>query len=718
MFVKHLFGKKQSIIAIIIFMLLIAFVLVEYIPYVQNVASEQSGDILEGARVQLCEMISTEMNSEREHIETGANLIRSLILKGKDSESELIDTMHILSPTAQYSHWEVCFPDGHAIKEDGTEIQIGEEEFRHRINKEFVVSEPMASKSYPNENVLLLSKCIFEGDECIGILSSVINLPKLADYFKVDLYNGTAEVLLFERGTGKLLFCTRDRNLENLSDISSRTLESDDTDDVAKDISQGGSGMMSFVGKTSGEVRYVSYSAVDFEDWTLLVTAPESECMSASCRINLATTHMLLALAAIFVLYMIYVIHGERRIHMALEKRQKRIEKALSAAEEANSVKTDFLFNISHDIRTPMNAIVGYSNLIESHWEDEKLAKTYLTKLKDSSEFMKSIVDKVLEMSKIEGGDTALKEVAWNVVAFSEKFTSVFEQAMRDKNIRFTKTMNIHHNAVYCDEIKLREVFFHLLDNAIKYTPEGGSISLTVTELPSDKPGYALFKSTIEDNGKGISEEFLPHLFEEFSREHNSTQSNVHGTGLGLAIVKSHIDLMGGTIEVESVENEGTKVTVCVPHRLIEQANVVLDPGAERSIDAEQFKNKRLLLAEDNELNAEIAMMLLEDNGFAVDVAKDGEVCVQMMKDAPEGYYDAILMDIQMPKLNGYEATRVIRQMEGRKCEIPIIAVTANAFDEDRKNAFDAGMNAHIAKPIIIPKLMLILSEVLGEKID
>ena len=269
----------------------------------------------------------------------------------------------------------------------------------------------------------------------------------------------------------------------------------------------------------------------------------------------------------------------------------------------------------------------------------------------------------------------------------------------------------VQHRKVICDAVKQREVFFNIYSNAVKYTPAGGRITMSVEELPWNKPGYSLYTTVIEDTGIGISEAFLPHVFEEFTREHSSTESKVHGTGLGMPIVKKLVDLMGGTIHVVSKLGEGTKITIQIPLRWAEEEATVV-PKAKVKAKELQFKGKRILLAEDNELNSEIATAILQGMGFAVELAEDGQKCVEMLKKAPAHYYDFILMDIQMPNMNGYEATKAIRELEDEvKSKIVILAVTANAFEEDRKNALQAGMNGHIAKPIKIDALSSTLAE-------
>ena len=388
----------------------------------------------------------------------------------------------------------------------------------------------------------------------------------------------------------------------------------------------------------------------------------------------------------------------------------------LEIANASSAAKSAFLFNMSHDIRTPMNAIIGFTDLFEKHLDNKELAQSYIKKIQTSNDFLLSLINNVLEMARIESGKTTLDESYWDVYEFSDTLFSLFDSQMKKKGIEFTRTNKVEHQDVICDETKLREIFLNILSNALKYTPSGGKVSMDLTEIPSDRPGYAIYQTVIEDTGIGMSEEFLPHLFEEFTRERSSTESKLNGTGLGMPIVKKLVALMQGTIEVESKVGKGTKLTVTLPHRIAQDEDAQKIIEKVEGYDVNQFKGKRILLAEDNELNAEIAITILEEAGFMVEHAEDGIICVDMMEKAEAGYYDLILMDIQMPNMDGYKATKTIRKLsDEKKAGITIVAMTANAFDEDKRNAYEAGMNWHISKPIKIDELMSALTEILKE---
>lgn len=380
--------------------------------------------------------------------------------------------------------------------------------------------------------------------------------------------------------------------------------------------------------------------------------------------------------------------------------------------EIANQAKTNFLFNMSHDIRTQMNILIGFTELLKKYKGDPWKTQEYLNKIEGASKFLLPMINNVMEMARMETGDFTLDESVWPAEQFLEALYAVFEEPMKEKKISFTRSLQAEHKYVYCDPVRLQEIFVNILSNAYKYTPEGGSVRMDVVEIASPKEGYALYQTTISDTGIGISPELLPHLFDDFLPKISGAAKKPEGTGLGMPIVKKLVELMDGTITVESEVGVGTKFVISVYHRIADE-NVV--PVKEKVPDnIERFMGKRILLAEDNELNAEIAVELLSGIGFEIERAEDGAVCVDMITKAEPNYYDIILMDIQMPNMNGYQATRRIRGFsDGRKASIPIIAMTADAFEEDKRNAFTAGMDGYLAKPVELTKMIETISEIL-----
>lgn len=389
------------------------------------------------------------------------------------------------------------------------------------------------------------------------------------------------------------------------------------------------------------------------------------------------------------------------------------MQKVLEQAKLANESKTSFFFNMSHDIRTPMNAIIGFTTLLEKEQEDPVKRQDYLDKIKDSSSVLLSIINNVLEMARIEKGSVNVELAPMDLKDFYESMRSVFSPMMKDKGIEYKTDVEIKHRYVRGDSTKLREIFINLISNAYKYTPAGGSVTVKVFEKECSRAGCTEFCAVVSDTGIGMSEDFIPHLFEEFTRERNSTETRIEGTGLGMPIVKKLlVDLMGGTIDVKSKKGCGTEFTLTLVLPIADESEIEVKDNF--SMDLNVLKGKRFLIAEDNDLNAEIGMSLLEGVGVVCDRACNGEECLSKLEASEPGYYDLVLMDVQMPLLNGYEATKRIRSMEDKmKAEIPILAMTANAFEEDRKDALECGMNGHIAKPIDVQQLFAEIRDVL-----
>ena len=411
---------------------------------------------------------------------------------------------------------------------------------------------------------------------------------------------------------------------------------------------------------------------------------------------------------------------GTRNIDSLIKKermQEEKLKKAYVAAENANKAKTEFLNNMSHDIRTPMNVILGYNHLMKSQLTESKQLD-YQKKIEQSGKLLLAIINNVLDMARIESGKIKVDENYERVGEVVDEIISTFSSEAEEKEIHLSGSMKVTHRNILCDGTKIREIYVNLVSNAMKYTPRGGNVTITVEELPCEKEGYMKVKSEIKDTGIGMSKEYLPTLFEPFSREQNTTTGRVGGTGLGMPIVKKMVDLMGGSLEVESEAGKGTIFTFTLMHKIADRKYYSQRKEKVKTSNmGESLSGKHVLLAEDNDLNAEIAVTVLEEAGIVIERVEDGIQCVNRVEQMSPGTYDLILMDIQMPNMDGYQAAQRIRHLNDKtRAEIPIIAMTANAFAEDRKRAFDAGMNGHIAKPIDIEKLGAVILSVLKKQ--
>lgn len=413
---------------------------------------------------------------------------------------------------------------------------------------------------------------------------------------------------------------------------------------------------------------------------------------------------------ATFALILIVVLGLLRKARIAEEKAKN----AQLEAENANAAKSTFLFNMSHDIRTPMNALLGYNQLMKKELTDPKLLD-YEEKIEQSGTLLLSIINHVLDMARIESGKMELDENYCKVGDILKEVCGSFEVEAKKKEISLTYETKVEHKHILCDITKVQEILLNLISNAVNYTPAGGTVNITSQELPCDQEGFVRIQTEVMDNGIGISKAYLPIMFDSFTRERNTTMGKVAGTGLGMPIVKKMVAMMGGSIEVESEVGKGSKFTLTLQHRIADKRYYEQQPEGSPVVNKTAvLKGKRILLAEDNDLNAEIAMTLLEDIGLEIHRVEDGVQCVTEIEQQPAGSYDLILMDIQMPNMDGYKATQTIRALaDQEKAKIPIVAMTANAFEEDKKMAFSMGMNGHIAKPISIEKVEEVLISIL-----
>ena len=428
-----------------------------------------------------------------------------------------------------------------------------------------------------------------------------------------------------------------------------------------------------------------------------------------------ATSFFALGIIGIILVLLRKARKAETAAKIAAENTQKlndKLEIALKKAEDASLAKTSFLHNMSHDIRTPMNAVLGYAQLMKDELKGKGMPETseHLEKLQQSGNLLLSIINNVLDMARIESGRMEIDESYAQIEDIRQDLFEIFDDEAKKKNIAFTYTMNVEHDHVLTDITKVKEIFVNILSNAMKYTPAGGFVMVNVDELPCDEPEYMIARTRISDTGIGMSQEYLTKIFDAFTREQNTTKSKIAGTGLGMSIVKKYVELLGGTIDVESELGTGSAFTVTLKHKIADESCYAKKHVEELGTGSEILNGRHILLAEDNDLNAEIAEAILERVGLKIERVEDGIQCVDRIAKMPVGTYDMILMDIQMPKMDGYKATQEIRHLPDKdKACIPIIAMTASAFEEDKREAIAAGMNGHITKPINVDELMAIL---------
>lgn len=418
-----------------------------------------------------------------------------------------------------------------------------------------------------------------------------------------------------------------------------------------------------------------------------------------------------IAAAIVALLLLVCVYHILQNQRAKDREQQMLLRKSAAAAEAANKAKSAFLFNMSHDIRTPMNAIIGYAELSRNHLHEPDKLSEYLSNIRTCGQKMLSIIDNILEIARIENNQIVLEESICNIEESFDSCIVMFNTAVQEKHQTITVHKQVANPYVYIDSSHLSEIVLNVISNAIKYTGQNGKIDCCLTQKPHEDANWCYMEISIADNGIGMSEEFQAHIFESFSREHSSTISGIEGTGLGMGIVKNLVDLMHGTIEIQSSPGKGSTFTICIPCRTARKEEA--EPRKSSSDRPQKtLAGKMILLAEDNDLNAEIAIELLSEEGLLVDRVSNGVACVEKLEKAAPDFYDLILMDIQMPVMNGYDATRKIRQLEDPfRSSIPIIAMTANAFAEDRQKALFVGMNDHVAKPVDMNVLIPVLEK-------
>ena len=678
-----------------------------YTVYVQKLTIEQCFSILDDSREQVGQMIANEMQMEQEHLESASLLLADLLDDYEQNEELIVQIMNASSMNRSYSHWEICFSDETMIRTDGSRAKLGSQySFKDRVQEEFTVSERRMSLKDNETPIIMLSQCIYKEDTCVAILSSVIEVEPFAQMLMEKVYDQELGVILFERGTGDILIDSFHAALGNVYDFEERKAERGFTwKEITAQYRAGEAGHGAFKAE-DGQIEYLSFSAIDYSDWELMLFAPDSVCMQTANANYGATSRMLIIILVSFVIYLVVLERGERCRQKAKAAREQELNKALERAKRANDVKSEFLSRMSHDIRTPLNGIIGLLDISEMNPDNPALQRENRKKARVAANHLLSLVNDVLDMSKLEDDKVEMAHEAFDIRCLAEEILVIMEMQATEAGIHLNHqdcTMNIPYPYIYGSPLHLRQIFVNVLSNAIKYNKPGGFISAKI-EGAEPYENKITYTCTIADTGIGMSEEFMQHLFDPFAQERVDARSVYQGTGLGMAIVKALVDKMGGIISVQSEQNVGTTFVISIPFEIADETAVKPE---EKENGTESIRGSHILIAEDNDLNREVVTELLKEQGAVVTAVVNGQEAVRIFRDHPAGTFDVILMDMMMPVLGGIDATRQIRALEREDAHtIPIIALTANAFADDIEKCRNAGMNAHLSKPIELEKMI------------
>ena len=782
------------------------------------------------------------------------NSIAEILSNSKNFDHDtLVDYMSAFAPMLETMQVRILLPDNTVIEADGRTLDGSSQlSFGALAPLGEHVSNRMNSLDDENEPVLRHYIPIVHDGETVAILYGVTRVNDLPEIMNINhIYNSNSSAFIVDTQNGDFIMDTFHEEPGNLYDFADREIrDGGQWDHHFEEIKDLKKGYVVFYSPTADEWFYMYYAPANINRWEIAVAVPESNAFANLFAIRKIFYIMASFIAVIMILYYLWVRRNAKET-LARTVEKAVLEEKLQKAEAAERAKTMFLSNMSHDIRTPMNAIIGFTTLAQTNIDRKERVQEYLGKILSSSNHLLSLINDILDMSRIESGRLNIEEKECSISDIFRDMRNIIQTQMQTKQLNFfMDTIDVMDEDIYCDKLHLNQVLLNLLGNAVKFTPAGGSVSLTIRQMADASDGYGRYEIRVKDTGIGMNPEFAEHIFERFSRERNSTVSGIIGTGLGMAITKSIVDAMGGTIDLETEPGKGTEFIVNVEFRLqtehkqigvIEELegmralvvddsfntcdsvtkmlaqigvhsewtmhgkeavlrarqsvemgdgfyayivdwilpdlsgvevvrqirsivgdNVPIiivsaydwhsieDEAREAGVTAfcnkplfiselrdvllsvinktepeeesilpvteEELHGKRILLVEDNELNREIAQELLTEEGFIIESAEDGSIAVDMVQNSVPGYYDLILMDVQMPIMNGYEATKAIRKLENPAlANIPVVAMTANAFEEDRRIAMESGMNAHVAKPINVEILMGVISDMLSK---
>lgn len=799
--------------------------------------------------------ITVKMERDSEILNATAKMLSKLENFDEATASQVMAANDVLMETMQV---RILLPKDKVLTPDGMEHDVSQTSLS--FEKEVELKEHISGRStnvVTGTPILRHFVPIVRDETTVALLYGITELNELPDNLNNEIFfNGMASVYIIDTNNGDFILDTypTHEGLGNIRDYNSsiyprKTKGTLSWEDHIDAILAGKEGYVVFSTNATNGWDYMFYGSMGINDWAIAVEVPESVAFESVFFVREICLFFGLIMAGVIVVYYLWVRRNSKQTTQCAVEQAILTEK-LQKAEAADRAKSAFLFNMSHDIRTPMNAIIGYTTLVRTCLDDRKKTEEYIDKILSSGNYMLSLVNDVLDMSRIESGKLNIEEKDCSVVEIFHDLRNIIMPRMRSKKLNYyMDAVGVIDEDICCDKLHVNQVLLNLLSNAIKFTPEGGSVWLTISQKETEAQGYGAYEIRVKDTGIGMSKDFIEHIFEPFERERNATASGVQGTGLGLAITKNIVDAMGGTITVESEQGKGTEFVIDLKFRLSsspkkpkgnvqssglrvlvidgsaatcdsvskmlgmlgmtadclssgekavlrakqardagddyyayiidmsldglkvareireavgESAPIIITsvydktdigdeagmecitafcgkpvflselrdililaaPNHDTSVEqeavpdkSENVGEKRLLLVEDNELNREIAEELLSANGFIIDTAEDGRIAVEKVKNSPHGYYSLILMDIQMPIMNGYEATRAIRALDDKKfSSIPIVAMTANAFDEDKKQAFESGMNAHVAKPFDIDDLVKLINEIIRNK--
>ena len=672
---------------------------------VYRLAEEQCWDRLYDCAWSVNEQFIQKMAGETESLKGRATTLATMPdLKGDATKAQVAN----MKTGVTDAPIRLIFPDGDMVDENGALTNIDSGDTFLRLYSEvpcFMGVEP--DERFANVDTMLCIAPVLREGKVSALLVKYINLQSLPALVYNVNFGGAIRAAFADKSTKDIILDTgHDDRARNMDELFSKSIIVDKKPaEVLKKMKDGESGRFVFQDHQTGQRDYMYYMPTGDNNWIVMTYIPESIIFADATRIKNMFSVFGAVEVIILIAYLIWILKDTlAQIDRVV------LQERLAKAEQAEKAKTTFLFNMSHDIRTPMNAIMGYTGIAKSHMDDPDKVADCLDKIDISGLHLLEIINDVLDMARIESGNVVVEEKPMDILDCTEEIIIMCKALANSRHVSIgLSAEEVKNRMVYGDLVHINEVLMNVASNAIKYTETGGKVTVGIKQLEPYLEDYGKYEFIIEDNGIGMSEEFLAKIFDTFARERNSTVSGIEGTGLGMSIVKKLVELMGGTIDIKSEQGKGTRVTICFTLKLCSEET---EESGEAN-EALELREKRVLLTEDNEMNREIARTILEESGLVVEEAEDGTVAVEKVSMSGPGYYDFVLMDIQMPVMNGYEATKKIRELDNPDlAQIPIIAMTANAFGEDKERALKAGMNAHIAKPVDFKKLLETLQSI------